>query len=70
VVLVGVVNLRGEGEGEARVQGLTLVHFSAQPKLLCVQLPVSRCVIGWGGGITHPTYPTKCAYVELRSGRV
>jgi hypothetical protein len=55
--------------GTAADQGLTLVHFSAQPKPLWSHLPVSPCVIDWGG-VMHPTYPTKCAYVELKSGRV
>ena len=41
------------------VQGLTLVHFSAQPKPFWSHLPVSPCLIDWGG-IMHPTYPTKC----------
>jgi len=50
-------------------QGLTFVHFSAQPKPFWSHLPVSPCLIDWGK-IMHPTYPTKCNYVELRSGRV
>jgi len=50
-------------------QGLTLVHFSAQPKSFWSHLPVSHCPIDWGE-IIHPTYPTKCAYVEPKSGRV
>ena len=50
-------------------QGLTLVHFSAQPKPIWSHLPVSPCLIDWGK-IMHPTYPTKCAYVEPKSGRV
>ena len=53
----------------AENQGLTLVHFSAQPKPFWSHLPMSPCLIDWGK-IMHPTYPTKCAYVELRSGRV
>jgi len=50
-------------------QGLILVHFSAQPEPFWSQLPVSPCLIDWGE-ILHPKYPTNCAYVELRSGRV
>jgi len=50
-------------------QGLTLVHFSAQPKLFCLHLTRSPCVIDWGK-IMHPTYPTKCAYAEPKRGRV
>ena len=50
-------------------QGLTLIHFSAQPKPFWPHLPVSPCLIDWGK-IVHPTYPTKCAYVEPKSGRV
>jgi len=50
-------------------QGLTLVHCSAQPKPFWSQLPVSPCLIDWGK-IMHQPYPTKCAYVEPKSGRV
>jgi hypothetical protein len=50
-------------------QGLTLVHFSAQPRSFLSHLPVSPCLIDWGT-IMHPTYPTKCAYVAPNSGRV
>jgi len=50
-------------------QGLTLVHFSAQPKPFWSHLPVSPCLRDWGI-IMHPTQPTKCAYVEPRSGQV
>jgi hypothetical protein len=32
----------------AHSQGLTLVHFSAQPKSFWSQLPVSPCLIDWG----------------------
>ena len=49
-------------------QGRTLVHFSAQTKPFSSHLPVFPCLIDWGK-IMHPTYPTKCAYVELKSGR-
>ena len=48
-------------------QGLTLVHFSAQPKPSWSHLPVSPCLIDWEK-IMHPTYPTKSAYVEPKSG--
>jgi len=41
-------------------QGLTLVHFSAQPKPVWSLLPVSRCLID-REIIIHPTYPTRCA---------
>jgi hypothetical protein len=44
-------------------QGLTLVHLSPQPKPFWSHLPVSPCLIDWGK-ITHPTYRTKCVYVE------
>ena len=50
-------------------QGLTLVHFSAQPNPFWSHLPVSPCLTDWGE-IMHPTYQTKCAYIELKSGRV
>jgi hypothetical protein len=50
-------------------QGLTFVHFSAQPKPFWSHLRVSPCLIDQGK-IMHPTYPTKCAYVEPKSGRV
>ena len=50
-------------------QGLTLVHFSAQPKPYWSHLPMSLCIIDWGE-IMHPTYPTKCSYVKRKSGRV
>ena len=41
---------------EEQRQGLTLVHFSAQPKPFWSHLPVSPCLIEWGK-IMHPTYP-------------
>jgi hypothetical protein len=50
-------------------QGLTLVHYSAQPQPFWSHLPVSACLIDWGE-IMQPTYPTKCAYVEPKYGRV
>jgi len=50
-------------------QGLTHVHFSAQPKPFWSHLPVSPCLID-SGKLMHPTYPTKCADVEPKSGRV
>ena len=49
-------------------QGLTHVHFIAQPKPFWSHLTVSPCLIDWGK-IMHPTYPTKCAYVEPKIGR-
>ena len=71
--------VRGEGLDTIRVggigyvhavdQGLTLVHFSAQPKPFWSHLPVSPCLKDWGK-FMQPTYPTKCAYVEPKSGRV
>jgi hypothetical protein len=51
----------------AALQGLTLVHFSAQPKPFWSYLPVSPCLIDWGK-IMHPTYPTNYAYNEPKSG--
>ena len=50
-------------------QGLTLVRFSAQPKPFWSHLHVPPCLIKWGIIMT-PTYPSKCAYVEPKSGRV
>jgi hypothetical protein len=50
-------------------QGLTLVDFSAQPNPFWSHLPMSPGLIDWGK-IMHPTYPTKCADVEPKSGRV
>jgi len=38
----------------ARYQGLTHVHFSAQPKPFRSHLPVSPCLKDWGK-IMHPT---------------
>ena len=57
------------GRVRAMRQGLTLVHFSAQPKPFWSLLPVSPCLINWGK-IMHPTHPTQCAYVEPKNGRV
>jgi hypothetical protein len=60
-------------------QGLTLSHFSAQPKPVWSHLSVSPCLIDrWNCvplsnrpmELMHPTYPTKCANIELKSGRV
>jgi len=53
------------------MQGLTLVHFSAQlkPFWSTSHLSVSPCLIEWGK-IMHLTNPTKCAYIEPESGRV
>ena len=50
-------------------QGLTLVHFSAQPNLFWSHLHVSPCLIDWGE-IMQPTFPTESAYVQLKTGRV
>jgi len=36
-------------------QGLTLIHFAAQPKLFWSHLPVSPSLVDWGE-IMHPTY--------------
>jgi hypothetical protein len=57
-------------EGTAK-QGLTLLHFSAQPKPLwsTLHLTVSPCLID-RGKIMHPIHPTKCAYVEPKGRRV
>jgi len=35
----------------------------------CSHSTVFPCLIDWGK-IMHPTYPTECAYVEPKSGRV
>jgi len=51
------------------IQGLTLVHFSAQPKPCWSHLRLFPCLIDWGE-IIYPTYPTNCAYVEPNRGRV
>ena len=59
---------RGGGGGAQR-QGLILVHFSAQPKPFWSHLPVPPCLIDCEK-IMHPTYPTKSAYVEPKTGRV
>ena len=50
---------------EQAKQGLTLVHFSPQPKPFwsTSHLLVSPCLIDRGESM-HPTYPTNCAYVE------
>jgi len=55
--------------GACACQGLALAHFSAQPTPFWLHLPVSPSLIDWGI-IMHPTYPTKWAYVEPKSGRV
>ena len=44
----------------ATPQGLTLVHFSAQPKPCRSHLFLSPCLIDWGE-MMHPTLPAKCA---------
>ena len=43
--------------------------LSAQPEPFWAHFPVSPCPIDWGKTM-RPTYPTQCAYVEPRSGRV
>jgi len=48
-------------------QGLTLLHFLAQPKPFWSHLPVSPCLIDLGG-VMHQTYHTKCACAEPKSG--
>jgi hypothetical protein len=50
-------------------QGLILVHVSAQLEPCWSHLCLSPCLIDWGETM-HPTYPTRCAYVELNGGRV
>ena len=59
----------GPMERNAWSQGPTLLHFSAQPKPFRSHLPVYPCLID-RGEIMHRTYPTKCAYVEPKCGRV
>jgi len=45
---------RRQGKGTRTLwQGLTLVHFSAQPKPLWSYLPVSPCLIDWGQSCTQ-----------------
>ena len=44
-------------------QGLTLVHFSAQPKPLLSHLLVSPSLNRWRKTM-HLTYSTNCAYAE------
>jgi hypothetical protein len=55
--------------GGSHVQGLTLLHFSAKFEPFWTHLRMSPSLIDWGK-VMHPTYPTKCAYVEPKSGRV
>jgi surfactin synthase thioesterase subunit len=50
-------------------QGLTLVHFSAQPQPFWSHLPVSPCLID-RETIMYPKNPTKHAYDEPNSGKV
>jgi hypothetical protein len=49
--LAGRRQLPWRAPGEA--QGLTLVHFSAQPKPFLSHRPVSPCVIDWGKSCTR-----------------
>jgi len=42
--------------GSSGRQGLTVVHFSVQPKPCWSHLCLSPCLIDWGK-IMHPTYP-------------
>ena len=66
LAVVGVRSPRGVALGSMPLkQGLTLVHFSAQPKPCWSHLSLSTCLIDWGK-IMHPTYPTKCAYMLSR----
>ena len=51
----------------ASVQGRTVFHFSAQPQPFWSHLLVSPCLLDWVK-IMRPTYPTKCAYGEPKSG--
>ena len=51
--------------GQVR-QGLTLVHFSAQPQPFWSHRPASPSLIDWEN-IMHPTYPTKCAHIEQKA---
>ena len=55
--------------GTTWYQGLTFVHFLAQPKPSWSHLPVSPCLIDWEI-IMHPTDPTNGANIEPKSGRV
>jgi len=58
------------GSGSPPRQGLTLFHFTAQPKNpFWSHIPVTPCLIRWGEN-THPTCPKNCAYVDSKSGRV
>jgi len=57
------------GEGGEGGQGLTLVHILAQPTPFWSHLAVSPCLTD-SRKFMHPTYPTKCTYVEPKSGRV
>ena len=60
---------RCAASGARSGQGLILVQFSAQPQPFWSHLLVSPCLKD-RGEIMHLTYPTKCAYVEPKSGRV
>jgi len=56
--VLDVAHLRAcEVQPRAVRQGLTLVHFSAQPKPFWSPLHVSHGLIDWGK-IMHPIYPT------------
>ena len=55
-VLIKMQLKEARGGVEVYWQGLTLVHFSAQPEPCLAPRP--------------PTNPTKGAYVELKSGRM
>jgi len=61
------LHARGSVDDVAEHQGLTLVHFSFQPKPFESHPPVSPCLIDWRK-IMPSTYPTKRAYVERKSG--
>jgi len=43
-----LASTRPYSAASASIQGLTLVHFSAQLKLFWSHLPVSSCLIYWG----------------------
>ena len=57
------------GLGKTLQAGADTRPLLSSTQAVLVTPPVSPGLIDWGE-ISHPTYPTKCAYVEPKSGRV
>jgi hypothetical protein len=57
------------GEDDLADQGASRGLHSSTFQLNPSRFGHIPCLID-GGKTMHPTYPTKCAYVELNSGRV